>query len=68
MSQEKKISLLEVVDFAAQKLNITSKGKLYLELQGVLESHVADDDDWLEAAKPRVVIHKAPNLCLACEG
>lgn len=45
----------------------TEKGYTYRDAATITEN-VAADDDWLEAAKPRVVIHKAPNLCLACEG
>lgn len=45
----------------------TEKGYTYRDAATITEN-VATDDDWLEAAKPRVVIHKAPNLCLACEG
>jgi hypothetical protein len=79
MTQEMKTSLLEVVDFAASKLKIDSKSKLYLDIQEAIESatirenqtvgaeNAHTDDSWLEAAKPVLRIHRAPQECLACE-
>ena len=69
MTTETKTAILEVVDHAALKLNLTSKGSLYLAIQEALERHTVpvENDDWLEAAKPQVRIHRAPNDCQACE-
>jgi hypothetical protein len=72
MTQEMKTSLLEVVDFAASKLQIDSKSKLFLAVQEAIEQSVSaenapTDDAWLEAAKPVLRIHRAPQECLACE-
>ena len=69
MSQEQKTSLLEVIEYAAQKLKIDSKSKLYLKICEAMEQHlVKENDDWLEAAKPQVIIHRVKQDCQACEG
>ena len=79
MTQDMKTSLLEVVDFAASKLQIDSKSKLFLAVQEAIEratvsemetvsaANAPTDDSWLEAAKPVLRIHRAPQECLACE-
>jgi hypothetical protein len=68
MTQEMKTSLLEVVDFAASKLQIDSKSKLFLAVQEAIERHTVpvDNDDWLEAAKPVLRIHRNLESCEAC--
>ena len=69
MPYETKKSLLEVVDFAATKLDITSKGSLYLAIQAAIESHTkTQNDDWLEAAKPTLRIHRTLEACESCQG
>lgn len=70
MTLETKTALLEVVDFAAEKLNIESKGKLWLAIQEAIERHTVpvDNDDWLEAAKPTIRIHRTLETCVSCEG
>lgn len=39
---------------------LTEKGYTYREAKG--------DDDWLEAAKPVLRIHKTLQACVSCEG
>ncbi len=70
MTQDMKTSLLEVVDFAASKLQIESKSKLFLAVQEAIERHTVpvDNDDWLEAAKPVLRVHKTLQACISCEG
>ncbi len=70
MTQDMKTSLLEVVDFAASKLQIESKSKLFLAVQEAIERHTVpvDNDDWLEAAKPTIRIHRTLETCVSCEG
>lgn len=66
MSDKEKTALIEAVEFVASKLNV-KKGETYNKIKEVIEEQVKDSDDWLEAAKPQVRIHKAPIECLACE-
>jgi hypothetical protein len=80
MTQEMKTSLLEVIDFAASKLQIDSKSKLFLAVQEAIEQatvsemetvsaeNAPTDDSWLEAAKPVLRIHKTLQACISCEG
>lgn len=43
--------------------------KYHTELQEKGFSYsLKDNDDWLEAAKPTLRIHKVKQECLACEG
>jgi len=61
------MSLYEVVDFAALKLKIDSKSKLFLAIKEAIESNVVQDDSWLEAAKPVLRVHRKPFVeCESC--
>ena len=78
MPNETKTALLEVVDYAATKLNIESKGKLWLaikeaieqatvsEMETVSAENAPTDDSWLESAKPVLRIHRNLESCEAC--
>lgn len=65
MTLETKTAIIDVVEYAASKLNV-KKGPAYNAIKEAIESNV-ESDDWLEAAKPQVRIHRAPQECLACE-
>lgn len=51
----------------------TEKGYTFKEatvskMETVAENATVDNDDWLEAAKPQVRIHKVKEICISCEG
>jgi predicted DNA-binding protein len=64
MTQDMKTRLLAAVDLIAPQ----NKGSLYLKVKEVIEKHIEEESNWLEAAKPQVRIHRSNEACVACEG
>ena len=60
MTQSEKMLTLDFIDHLGIKNN---RSKLFMIIENIVE-----EEDWLEAAKPVVRIHKVIHDCAACEG
>jgi hypothetical protein len=61
-TMENNMSLYEVVDFAALKLNISSKSALWFAIKDAIESSVVAE------STPTRRVHVGGSTCISCEG